>query len=192
MEDAPLEISEFEAELLTALVTIANKYGPASEGGVVVPIQQGWMTSARVREHLGKRSLETRKSLKRMASLGYVDLSTINGVDSFRINARGTEALLRRKGEGLAVKAQTWTGLVSPIQIAQILNIVSEIEDICEGIQDNELRSQIYGLIRALQALLEVPNPPKVGLLALIGDPAFANIVQIATCLAAIVAALKA
>ena len=65
------------------------------------------------------------------------------------------------------------------------------MEDVCERLTNNQVRAQIFGLIRALEALLTVPEPPRPGIVSLLRDPAFANVTQVGTLIAALIAAIR-
>lgn len=122
-----------------------------------------------------------------------------DGVQLFRLSGLGERAMriFEEEGDGIVprtirVDSSTWTGIITSAQIYYVLQIVSEIEDIAESIKDNVARSQILGFVTALKVLLELPEPPRKGIVELARDPAFANIIQIGTFLAAIIAAMKA
>lgn len=185
---------DFDLELISAVKEIGDHYPKSEFDFGSIPQQHGWVTSARVREHIGANSLETRKGLKHLAVEGYLENETFEQVDFFRLSALGDRALAiaADSDDPIRAVASDWTGIIEPVQIQQVLRIVSEIEDVAEGIQDNMMRSQILGLVQALKVLLDLPQPPKKGVVELVRDPAFANIVQIGTFLAAIIAALKA
>jgi hypothetical protein len=191
MSDDRAELTRQEIDVLRELMAIAEKY-PKATLEDSIPQQEGWTTSARIRESLGSGSLETRRSLRRLADWGYADQKKINGSEWYKINGRGAAAFLRNTDASAAIDSSLWTGSVSAIQVHQILSIVSEIEDACETITDNYARSQILGLVRALEILLTIPEPPRQGIIALIRDPAFNHVIGFGTFLAAIVAALKA
>ncbi|MXO85214.1 hypothetical protein GRI38_04145 [Altererythrobacter aurantiacus] len=189
--------SDLDYEILSAVRDVGTQY-PALDDGPLLPQQEGWVTSSRVREQIGAKSLETRKGLQHLVVEKMLQSSRLGGVEVFRLSGLGARALEvwedehQRLGEAIRVSSSDWTGLVSPIQIKQVLSIVSQIEDCAEAIRENEVRSQILGLALAIKTLLDLPQPPRQGLVELIRDPAFANIVQIGTFLAAITAALRA
>jgi hypothetical protein len=197
-----IALSEWELDVLRAVQKVSARTEinlKAQEdyfGNKTLALEDGWTTSATVKEELKARSLQTRHTLRRLADWGHLNSIQVSQAQCFRLSSIGIDALLGAVAEQVTapsmIDSAVWTGTVSPAQIGQVLNILSEIEDICETILENEPRYQILGLVSALEILLYLPNPPRTGIIYLIRDPAFANIVQIATCLAAIVAAVKA
>ena len=196
--DEKFGFSPFELRALRAIAKISSLY-PRPTSGPMIPQQDGWVTSARVREYLQSKSLETRSTLINLAEDGLLEKEKMFGVQQFRLTDIG-RAYLEPDGELEAgspivrstIDSSAWTGIVSPPQIYHVLQIVSQIEDVAEEIQENEARAQIMGLVSALKILLDLPSPPRQGIVALARDPAFANLIQIGTLLAAIVAAVKA
>ncbi|WBY08603.1 hypothetical protein PIB19_03800 [Sphingomonas sp. 7/4-4] len=142
----------------------------------------GWITSGRLSAHLRSESFITRKSLRRLADSGYLDRAYRDEVEYFRINAVGRAALTPPDElEAPSAFSLTKFGLVNDEQVTKIIRILSQIEDLSESTQDNLQRSQISGLVRSLNILIQLPQVPKEGILALLRDPAFANIVQLGT-----------
>ncbi|MEM7778836.1 MAG: hypothetical protein AAF697_00425 [Pseudomonadota bacterium] len=199
---AQFGLSKFDFSVLGTVNLIARRYKSDFEEDEFykrfgpIPQQLGWVTSARVREELGANSVETRKALNHLAIDGLLETESIESAKQYRLTPLGSRFLVdakRTEGDDQSETVAIDNGdnfSVSVVQRGQILALLSEIEDVAEGITDNETRAQIFGLIRALKVLLDVPNPPKAGMLAIIRDPAFANLVQIATFLAAIAAVL--
>jgi hypothetical protein len=197
-----ITLSEWELDVLRAVQKVSSRTESNLKahkdyfGNQTLALEDGWTTSATVKEELKARSLATRHTLRRLADWGFLNSMQVAQAQCFKLSATGIDALLGQlsiQDSNLPiVDSSNWTGVVSPTQIGQVLNILSEIEDICETIVENEPRAQILGLVRALEILLDLPNPPRSGIVELIRDPAFANIVQIAACLAAIVAAIRA
>lgn len=203
--DEKFGLTEFDRKVLLAVQEIASRYkadfanytfyekfGP-------IPQELGWVTSARVRETIGARSLETRRTLQNLAADDLMESEVFDSVEQFRLTMLGERfldgslpSLHEPHVELTRIESTVWTGRVTAPQIYQVLQIVSEIEDVAEGITDNEARAQMYGLITALKTLLDLPNPPREGIVALARDPAFGNLIQIGTFLAAIIAAMKA
>ncbi|WP_417617673.1 hypothetical protein [Parasphingorhabdus sp.] len=193
------KLSEFELDLIKTVKEIADSHVSASSSWSS-PAALGWTTSGSVRSVLGSKSLPTRETLRRLAARGFIDLDVQGQVQYFRTNLKSTDALLGvfdavDSADGFTetsgIDSKSWTGVVSPVQVQQVLIILSEIEDVCESMTENLPRAQVMGLVRALEILLDLPNPPRTGVLALVRDPAFANVIQVATLLAAITAALK-
>ena len=159
------------------------------------PQMAGWVTSARAREELGSKSLETRRTLQHLSVEGIVEVQEFDRVQFFRLTSAGERLLQTSKQDGNAdvlIDSSRWTGLISAPQISQVLRIVSEIEDVAETILDNSERAQIIGLVSAIKILLDLPEPPRMGLMSLLRDPAFANILAIGTLITSLIAALKA
>ena len=191
MNPTPLHISQFEFEVLNFFEAV--KETDAHKNSVFHEHKRGWFSNVEIREFLGSPSLSTRTALGALASYGLVTENTAAGFRQYRITPVGMDRL---KSGFLAVDADsassyTWTGVVDPVQAERALAIISELEDACERMTNNSDRAQVMGLVRALEILLTIPEPPRAGIVALIRDPAFANIVQLATFLAALAAAIK-
>lgn len=188
-----LSLSVWELNVLRAVTKISESVDRRASLGSEL-FNEGWTTSAMVRLELGSKSLDTRRTLRRLVDWGCLETLDYAQAQFFRMSGKGHRALLGESFSDVppSLDSSSWTGVVTPLQIIQILQIVSEIEDVCEEITNNETRSQIFGLVRALEILLEIPNPPRLGIVSLVRDPAFANIVQVGTLFAAIVAAVKA
>ncbi|MFN3818895.1 hypothetical protein [Blastomonas sp.] len=197
MTSADRPLSAFDVQILLALRDVAASYPKSSLEWSSLQ-DEGWVTSAQVREELGSKSLETRQALKHLAVEGTLSEMFDRGIQMFRLSGKGERALAAMQSmdrdlnsSAGNVESRTWTGTISPIQAYQVLQVVSEFEDVAESITDNMNRAQIMGLISAIKILIELPEPPREGIIQLIRDPAFANIVQIGTFLAAVIAAIN-
>lgn len=84
-----------------------------------------------------------------------------------------------------------WTGIIAPAEVRYVLKIVQDIEDVALSISSNEKRSQIIGLVTALRAILETPEPPRQPILSIVRDPAFAHILEVGSFLLLIGTFLK-
>ena len=190
-------LSKLEFDVLSAVRNIRTHY-PQFGIGDAIPQQEGWVTSARVRETLGTKSLETRRTLQHLAIDGLLQEMEVEKVQMFRLSGQGERFLGEphasdeRSDRPIRAESESWTGILELPQIRQVLQIVSEIEDVAENMRGNVERAQILGLIGALKILLDLPDAPRAGIIELVRDPAFANIIQVATLLAAIVAVLRA
>ncbi|MFO6429678.1 hypothetical protein ACLBKT_06230 [Erythrobacter sp. W302b] len=196
--DEKFGFSPFELRVLRAIAKISSMY-PRPMSGPTIPLQEGWITSGKLREYLQSKSLETRATLNSLADDGLLEQEKIFGVQQYRLTDLGRQYLdpdadvdAQPLIERSSIDSSAWTGIVTPPQIYHVLQIVSQIEDVAEEIQENEARAQIMGLVAALKILLDLPSPPRQGIVALARDPAFANLIQIGTLLAAVVAAVKA
>ncbi|WP_147418737.1 hypothetical protein [Sphingobium terrigena] len=149
----------------------------------------GWITSGRLRAHLKSDSLVTRRTLRRLADFGYLDTTIRDETEYFHINEKGAHEISDIfSGDGDDQRVRE----ISIEQVAEIQKILSEIEDLSESILSNSEKQQVIGFIKSVKILIDVPDVPKSGIIGLIRDPAFANIVQLATFLAALAAVLKA
>lgn len=148
---------------------------------------KGWVTSGRISAFLKSESFATRKTLRRLADLGYLDQAYREHTEFFISNARGELAI---SNPPLPPKVDQISSL-NDIDIFEIKKLLGKIEDISETIVDNQTRAQIVGFVRLVDVLVDLPDPPKAGLLALIRDPAFANIVQLGVFLTAIYVLVK-
>ncbi|MCU0949160.1 MAG: hypothetical protein MUF47_13060 [Porphyrobacter sp.] len=159
-------------------------------------ISRGWLTATEIQEFSGlflERGF--RVSLNNLVSMGFLEQRSAASIRTYRLNERGNQILAAVSADSkeiIVADSASWTGVVRPPQIRQVLIILEEMEQVCETITNNEQRAQILGLIRALELLLAMPEPPREGIVSLVRDPAFANIVQVGTFLAAIVAAVRA
>ena len=160
-----------------------------------VELKRGWMTVTEIREFSDQNEYNNiRPSLKYLAENGYLNQKITASIRHFRITKKGENLLQNEKSfstEIDTINSTLWTGIIEPIQIQRVLIILSDMEDVCETIRNNRDRAQIFGLIRALEIILSIPDPPRQGIVSLLRDPAFANIVNVGTFLAALIAAVK-
>lgn len=116
----------------------------------------------------------------------------VSGGRFFQISVAGLEAV--RSGnaiESLALVSPT-AATVSSHQITQVLRLVDDIETEAEKLSENNAKSQILGITKAVRILLELPQPPKGIILQLFRDDAFGNLTQFALLVAAVFAVLGA
>jgi hypothetical protein len=188
-EDA---ITSWEYDVLAALKTAADSDQAKASGSF--DVQKGWLTGTQIIGFSSITGPNIRPALNLLRERGFIDTRSHEWLRLFRINQRGIARLEQGKPRAdadLIFSSYAWTGVVDPVQAQQVLAILAEMEDVCEQISNNHDRAQIYGLIRAIEVLLTIPEPPRQGLVALVRDPAFANIVQVATFLAALIAAVR-
>jgi hypothetical protein len=150
---------------------------------------KGWITSGRLRSHLKSDSLVTRRTLRRLADYGYLDSTIRDETEYFHINEKGSVEISDIATDDVIYLQSR---AISDDNIIQIQKILSEIEDLSESVLANSEKQQIIGFVKSVKILIDVPDVPKAGILSLIRDPAFANIVQLATFLAALAAVVKA
>jgi predicted transcriptional regulator len=159
-------------------------------------IARGWLTATEIIEFSGSpENKGFRIALNNLASLGFLEQRLSASIRNYRLTEKGRKIVQSagsKSTEVIVANSAAWTGVVEAPQIRQVLLILEEMEHVCEKIRNNQQRAQIIGLIRALEMLLAVPEPPRQGIVSLVRDPAFANIVQVGTFLAAIVAAVRA
>ena len=191
MSADPVEITSWEFEVLRAVQDFSKS--DAARQHMLLETQQGWITNVNVMEFLESPSLPTRTTLRELSAKGLLAEKVLHYSRHFRLTHKGIERLIAGPptDEVDAFDSKTWTGVVDPIQAERALFIVSEMEDVCERMTNNFDRAQIMGLVRALELLLTIPEPPRLGIVSLVRDPAFSNIIQVAAFLAALVAAVK-
>ena len=183
--------SEFDAlQAVKAATDSPNaKHSPSFDA------QKGWLTVTEIREFSGiELSKNVRPTLIHLERSGYLSQKAPASIRHFRLNEKGLHLLksgFSDENDPIVVDSASWTGIIEPVQIQRVLLILSDMEDVCESIRNNRDRAQIFGLIRALEVLLTVPDPPRQGVVSLLRDPAFANVVQVGTFLAALIAAVK-
>ncbi len=70
--------------------------------------------------------------------------------DRYQITSDGIRWMDSQNDEGI-ISSKNWTGIVSPIQISQILPLILKIEHEAEKLIDNENRAQIRGIVKAIK-----------------------------------------
>lgn len=194
MADPSIPLTPRRYEVLVSLWTATqNPKGPGYYG---LDNDRGWFLASQLtdRRLVAGSGADVRSVLRDLAQIGLVETKSLESGRYFRLTAKG-RALAREdyseEAEPIEVDSSTWTGIIEQPKVHQALAIIAEMEDVCEKMKNNRDRAQIYGLIRALELLLTVPEPPRQGVVALIRDPAFVNVVQVATFLASLIAAVK-
>ena len=150
----------------------------------------GWVTSGRLAAHLLSESFHVRKSLRKLAELGSLDRTYRDDIEYFRITPSGMQKIAQPK----IIEYQSSVDphrVLDGDQVHEVIKILHEIQDVAEETEDNFDRAQISGFARSLEILIQLPVVPKTGILALIRDPAFANVVALGAFLTAIYAAVK-
>ena len=191
-EEVRPRISEWEFDVLAALK--AAKDIPGKPGVSSFDAERGWFTVTQVSERNELKGPSIRPALTVLCEAGFAQSKPLDSSRYYRVTQRGLDLIetgFQPDDDRLVVNSGSWTGIIEPVQVSQVLAILSDMEDVCERITDNQERAQIFGLIRALEVLVNLPNPPRQGVVALLRDPAFANIIQVATFLAALLAAVK-
>ena len=186
------DISEWEYNVLRAVQEIADS--PQAKIDILLETRQGWLTNVHVRDLLEAPSVKTRTTLRTLAAQGLLTERMFMSSRHFRLTQKGLDRLSKpapSSNDG-SVDSQSWTGVIETFQTKRALAILSEMEDVCEQMRNNNDRAQILGLVRALEILLNLPDPPRAGVVSLARDPAFANVIQVGAFLAALVAAVKA
>lgn len=185
-------VTKRQHEVLVALrMATENPEGP---GYNPHDNDKGWFLATQLSDRNLVSGSGVRPVLLALNELGLVEKKSLESGRYFRLTKRGHALAIEDFADNVdasVVDSSAWTGIIEPPKVHQALIILAEIEDICEKIKNNHDRAQIYGLIRALELLLTVPEPPRQGVVALVRDPAFANIVQVATFLASLIAAVK-
>ena len=154
------------------------------------------LSVADIRDHVMRRStVVTAGNVKKLLGLGCIEQTEGSGFPPrYDVTPTG-ESFYRRfvkaSLDTAGVESYRWTGVVSPPKVVHILAIIDDMEKVVEGILDNAKHSQIVGLIIALRAILQTPEPPKAPVLSIIRDPAFANIVEVGSFLLLIATYLK-
>jgi hypothetical protein len=187
------QISAWEYDVLASTKS-ANSSDEANISALF-DVKNGWLTATQITQFSGLSGPSIRPALNSLVEAGLLQSRTFDAIRLFKITGKGLDRIDQgppAENSDLSVSSRAWTGIVDPIQAGKALAIVAEMEDVCEQITNNHDRAQIYGLIRALELLLTLPDPPRQGVVSLARDPAFANIVQVATFLAALIAAVKA
>jgi len=110
--------------------------------------------------------------------------------DRYQITSDGIRWMDRLNEQG-RIDSSSWTGIITPTQVSQIFPLILKMEFEAEKITDNAQRSQIIGIVAAIKVLLDLPQPPAGVVVQALRDPIFSNLVQFATLIAAIVAALR-
>ena len=186
------DLTPWEYDVLAAVKSASDSDLARSSSSF--DVSRGWLTGTQVVDFSDLTGPNIRPVLNLLREVGYVDARSHESIRLFRLNAKGSQRLATgrpNEDDNQAYSSQSWTGIIDAVQIGRVSIILSEMEDVCERITNNHDRAQIYGLIRALECLLTIPEPPRQGVIALVRDPAFANIVQVATFLAALIAAVK-
>ena len=186
------DLTPWEYDVLAAVKSASES--DEARSSVSFDVSRGWLTGTQVFELSGLTGPNIRPVLHRLREDAYIDARSYESIRLFRVNAKGTQRLATGRpseDDSQGYSSESWTGIIDAVQIGRVSIILSEMEDVCERITNNHDRAQIYGLIRALECLLTIPEPPRQGVVALVRDPAFANIVQVATFLAALIAAVK-
>ncbi|MDG5751353.1 hypothetical protein P8R33_09570 [Qipengyuania sp. XHP0211] len=187
-----IPLTKRQFAILNALQEAKNL--PVGQGDSYTDSMNGWFLATQL---LDKGLVDGGHPRPVLQSLCKLHLAESIGRESgryFRITPTGKRRLdqgFTEADDQISVDTSSWTGVVEPIQVVQVLTILGEMEDVCERMTDNAARAQIMGLIRALELLVDLPNPPRQGIVSLVRDPAFANIVQFATFFAALIAAVK-
>jgi hypothetical protein len=185
-------ITKRQHEVLVALkLATANPEGP---GYNQLDNNKGWFLASQLTDRNLVSGLDVRTVLLALHEKGLVEKKSLESGRYFRLTKRGralADEEFQGNSDATTVDSSSWTGIIEPPKVHQALTILAEMEDVCEKMKNNHDRAQIYGLIRALELLLTVPEPPRQGVVALVRDPAFANVIQVATFLTALVAAVK-
>ena len=185
-------ITEWQFQVLSALKEATDH--PEGPGYNQTDNKRGWFLATQLVDKKLLSGSNIRPALELLCSSALVERTSRDSGRYFRITKGGIRRLERGitdSGNKIIIDSSNWTGIIEPVKVFQAMAIVHEMEDVCENIKNNHDRAQIFGLIRALDVLLNVPEPPRQGIVGLIRDPAFANIVQIATFLAALIGAVK-
>jgi len=185
-------LSKWEFDVLSAVNEARTK--PLPFEGPTFDAERGWFTVTQITDLNNLKGPSIRPVLYSLIGGGFVESKPLESGRYYRVTAKGKARLSQgfsEEQEQTFVNSSAWTGIIDPVQVAQVMVILGEMEDVCEQITENQPRAQIFGLIRALEILVNVPEPPRQGVVALLRDPAFANVVQVATFLTALVAAVK-
>ncbi len=152
---------------------------------------------ADIRDHLTARgSLNAKRAAQNLLKLGCIaEVGSGSPVPEYVITPIGERFYQRfvqaSLDELVGIDSASWTGIVSPVEVAHVMSIVADIEAVARSIGDNEKQSQIIGLVTALRAILETPEPPRKPILSIVRDPAFAHIVEVGALLLLIATYLK-
>ena len=185
-------ITKWQFEVLSALKEARDH--PEGPGYSHFDSSKGWFLASQLVDKKLLSGSNVRPGLVALCEVGFAETRYFESGRYFRITTRGANRLedgYTDDANLMLIDSSKWTGIIEPVKISQVLAILFEMEDACEKITSNHDRAQIFGLIRALEVLLNIPEPPRQGVVSLIRDPAFSNIVQAATFLAAIIAAVK-
>lgn len=185
-------LTKWQFEVISALKEATDH--PEGPGNSPHDSSRGWFLASQLSDKNLVNGPNIRPALLALCDARLVESTFRSSGRYFRLTNSG----VRRLEEGysevenpMSVDSSNWTGIIEPVRVYQALAILNEMEDACEQIENNHDRSQIFGLIRALEVLLNLPEPPRQGIVSLVRDPAFANLVQVATFLAALLAALR-
>ena len=185
-------ITKRQFDVLSALKQATEH--PDGPGNSPRDSSRGWFLASQLTDKKLLSGGDVRSVLLELCGDGFVEAKWQESGRYFRLTKSGIAKLemgYEDPQELIMVDSSRWTGIIEPVKIYQALSILNDMEDACEKIKNNHDRSQIFGLIRALELLLTIPEPPRQGVVSLIRDPAFANIVQVATFLAALIGAVK-
>jgi DNA-binding PadR family transcriptional regulator len=129
--------------------------------------------------------------LEELLKEGLIEKPQHGIADRYRITAQGIRFMDAEVNSSRVINSSEWTGVLSNAQIAQVYPLILKIELEAEKITDNETRSQILGIVQAIRILLDIPQPPKSVIVQALRDDAFSNLVQFATLIAAVLAAIR-
>ena len=185
-------ITERQFEVLAALKKATGD--PKGPGYNSNDSQRGWFLASQLTDKKLLSGNDVRAALLSLCNVGLAERKQLESGQYFRLTRSGdrkVEEGFRDDQIQVIVDSTSWTGVIERPKVYQALAILNEMEDACEKIKNNHDRAQIFGLIRALDVLLNIPDPPRQGVVGLIRDPAFANIIQVATFLAALIGAVR-
>ncbi|RVQ69212.1 hypothetical protein EKN06_03155 [Croceicoccus ponticola] len=186
------DLNRLEFDVLSAVLKATDCY--EAKNSTSFDVEKGWLSATQIAELSGYEGPNIRVPLQNLTSDGFLNRRSHQSVHIFRIARKGRDRVNLAppdESQEFASMSSSWTGIIQPIQVHQVMVILSDMEDVCERISNNHDRAQIFGLIRALEALVNLPDPPRQGVVSLVRDPAFANVVQVGTFLAALIAAVK-
>lgn len=151
---------------------------------------------ADVRDQMTARgSLMAKRSVQNLLRIGCIAEMPGTKPPSYIVTPTGERFYRRFVRASLdelgGVDSASWTGIVTPTEVRHVLAIVADIEGVARTIGDNEKQSQIIGLVTALRAILETPEPPRQPILSIVRDPAFAHIVEVGAFLLLIATFLR-
>ena len=195
MSNGPQTITDFERRVVLAVREVVKGYADFLPSQITA-IQQGrWVTSAQVHAVIDAESIEVRQALESLSSRMITERTKFGDVTVFRLSSKGHDLIIDRpegrEEDSSSFPLEVSGASLSETEVSKIISILSQMEDVAEGEKNNSERAQIYGLIKAVRALIDLPEPPRRGLLALLSDPVFGNLVQIAALAAAIIAVVK-
>ncbi|MBS0254683.1 MAG: hypothetical protein JSS36_05600 [Proteobacteria bacterium] len=191
MSGNPL-ISKRQFDVLSALKQAADQ--PFGPGDSFYDHRKGWFLASQLVDKKLLTGGDVRAVLIDLCDSGLVETKFAESGRYFRLTGKGSRKVDEGQDEVLnidSVDSSKWTGIIEPPKVYQALHILSDMEDACEKIVNNHDRAQIFGLIRALEVLLTIPEPPRQGVVSLLRDPVFGNVVQVATFFVALIGAVK-